>query len=60
MRTELIYLWINKDENGCFQQEGFNFSPQYAALYVPETKELKIEMCDTINVFKNDKILSEY
>lgn len=56
MRTELVYLWINKDENGCFQQEGFNFSPQYAASYVPETKELKIEMCDTINVFKNDKI----
>lgn len=56
MRTELVYLWINKDENGCFQQEGFNFSPQYVTSYVPETKELKIEKCDTINVFKNDKI----
>lgn len=56
MRTELVYLWINKDENGCFQQEGFNFSPKYVASYVPETNELKIEKCDTINVFQNDKI----
>lgn len=56
MKTELIYLWINKDENGCFQQEGFNFSPQYSISYSMETKELKIEKRDTINVFRNDKI----
>lgn len=56
MRTELIYLWINKDKNGCFQQEGFNFSPEYSVSYSPETKELKIGKCDTINVFRNDNI----
>ena len=56
MRTELIYLWINKDKNGCFQQEGFNFSPVYSVSYSPETKELKIEKRDTINVFRNDNI----
>lgn len=56
MRTELIYLWINKDKNGCFQQEGFNFSPVYSVSYSPETKKLKIKKRDTINVFRNDNI----
>lgn len=56
MKTELTYLWINKDENGCFQQEGFNFSPQYSVSFSPETKELQIEKRDTLNVFRNENI----
>lgn len=56
MRTELIYLWINKDEKGCFHQEGFNFSPQYLVSYSPETKEIKIEKRNTINIFNNRNI----
>lgn len=56
MRTELIYLWINKDKNGCFQQEGFNFSPEYIVSYSPETKDLTVERRNVLNVFYNDKI----
>ena len=56
MKTELIYLWINKDENGCFQQEGFNFSPKYSVSYSIETKELEIKKRDTINVFQSENI----
>ncbi len=29
MKTELIFLWIEWDENGCFQKMNFNFSPCY-------------------------------
>lgn len=25
MKTELIFLWIEWDENGCFQKMNFNF-----------------------------------
>lgn len=56
MRTELIYLWINKDTHGCFHREGFNFSPRYSVSYSPETRVLRIETLDTINVFKNSNI----
>ena len=56
MRTELIYLWINKDTHGCFHREGFNFSPWYSVSYSPETRVLRIETLDTINVFKNSNI----
>ena len=56
MRTELIYLWINKDTHGCFHREGFNFSPRYSGSYSPETRVLRIETLDTINVFKNSNI----
>ena len=54
MRTELIYLWINKDTHGCFHREGFNFSPRYSVSYSPETRVLRIETLDTINLaFEN-------
>ena len=43
MKAELIYLWINRDEHGCFQQEGFNFSPHYRVSYNQDTKELIIK-----------------
>ena len=56
MRTELIYLWINKDTHGCFHREEFNFSPRYSVSYSPETRVLRIETLDTINVFKNSNI----
>lgn len=56
MRTELIYLWINKDTHGCFHREGFNFSPWYSVSYSPETRVLRIETLDRINVFRNSNI----
>ena len=56
MRTELIYLWVNKDAHGCFHQEGFNFSSQYSVSYSTETRELRIKTLDRTNVFKNDSI----
>ena len=56
MRTELIYLWINKDTHGCFHREGFNFSPRYSVSYSPETRVLRIETLDRINVFRNSNI----
>ena len=56
MRTELTYLWINKDTHGCFHREGFNFSPRYSVSYSPETRVLRIETLDRINVFRNSNI----
>ena len=26
---ELLYIWINRDENGFIKEQGFNFSPNY-------------------------------
>ena len=56
MKAELIYLWINRDERGCFQQEGFNFSPHYRVSYNQDTKELIIKQLEQLNVFQNDHI----
>ena len=56
MKTELIYLWINKDPHGCFQQEGFNFSPKYQVSYSRDSKELKIDSIEAINVFQSSNI----
>lgn len=56
MKAELIYLWINRDEHGCFQQEGFNFSPHYRVSYNQDAKELIIKQLDQLNVFQNDHI----
>ena len=56
MRTELIYLWIEQDPNGCFHREGFNFSPQYAVSYSPEHRELKIDMNHKLNIFRSEQI----
>ena len=56
MKAELIYLWINRDRHGCFQQEGFNFSPHYRVSYNQGTRELIIEQLDQLNVFQNSHI----
>lgn len=56
MKTELIYLWINKDPHGCFQQEGFNLSPKYHVSYSCDSKELKIDPIEAINVFQSNNI----
>ena len=56
MKIELIYLWINRDKHRCFQQMGFNFSPQYSVSYFDDRKELQIDQLDKINVFRTDRI----
>ena len=56
MKTELIYLWINKDPHGCFRQEGFNLSPKYHVSYSCDSKELKIDPIEAINVFQSNNI----
>lgn len=56
MKTELIYLWISKDPHGCFLQEGFNFSPKYQVSYSRDSKELKIDPIEAINVFQSSNI----
>ena len=56
MKTELVFLWVNKDKRNCFLGEGFNFSPYYSVSYTPETSELVIEKNDAINVFRNVNI----
>lgn len=43
MRTELIYLWIEKDENECFEKQGFNFSPNFCVKYDAVEKKLQIK-----------------
>lgn len=56
MKIELIYLWINRDKHRCFQQMGFNFSPQYSVSYFDDRKEIQINQLDKINVFQTDRI----
>lgn len=55
-KTELIYLWIEKDEYGCFQNMGFNFSPCYKINFNHKTGELIAEETGKMNVFSEPKI----
>lgn len=43
MKTELIYLWIEKDMHECFHNMGFNFSPCYDVVYDSKQYELQID-----------------
>lgn len=56
MKTELIYLWIEKDEHKCFRGMGFNFSPCFDITYDEERKKLEIDKKESINVFCQDNI----
>ena len=55
-KTELIYLWIEQDEHGCFQNMGFNFSPCYKINFNQKTRELTAQKMDKLNVFSEPKI----
>lgn len=56
MRTELIYLWIEKDENECFEKQGFNFSPNFCVKYDAVEKKLQIKEIENINVFRDANV----
>lgn len=56
MKKELIYLWINHDENNCFSKQGFNFSPIHEVSFNYETKRLSIRQTDGINIFSENNI----
>ena len=56
MDKELIYIWINMDENGCFHQMGFNFSPQFSVVYDEVNRKIKIEATEKLNVFQEHNI----
>lgn len=49
-KTELIYLWIEQDEHGCFQNMGFNFSPCYKINFDHKTRKLTAQKIDKLNV----------
>ena len=55
-KTELIYLWIEQDERGCFRNMGFNFSPCYKVNFNHRTRELTAQKLDRLNVFSEPKI----
>ena len=55
-KTELIYLWIEQDEHGCFQNMGFNFSPCYKINFDHKTRKLTAQKIDKLNVFSEPKI----
>lgn len=55
-KTELIYLWIEQDEHGCFQNMGFNFSPCYKINFNHKTRRLTAQKTDNLNVFSEPKI----
>ena len=55
-KTELIYLWIEKDKHGCFKNIGFNFSPCDKINFNHKTGELTAEKTDKLNVFSESKI----
>ena len=56
MKTELIYLWIEKDTHECFHNMGFNFSSCYDVAYDSKQHELQIDKKESINVFREDNI----
>ena len=55
-KTELIYLWIEQDEHGCFQNMEFNFSPCYKINFNYKTRRLTAQKIDKLNVFSEPKI----
>lgn len=55
-KTELIYLWIEQDEHGCFQNMEFNFSPCYKINFNHKTRKLTAQKIDKLNVFSEPKI----
>lgn len=55
MKTELIYLWIEKDMHECFHNMGFNFSPCYDVVYDSKQYELQIDKKESTNVFREDE-----
>ena len=55
-KTELIYLWIEQDEHGCFQNMEFNFSPCYKINFNCKTRRLTAQKIDKLNVFSESKI----
>lgn len=55
-KTELIYLWIEQDEHGCFQNMDFNFSPCYKINFNYKTRRLTAQKIDKLNVFSEPKI----
>lgn len=55
-KTELIYLWIEQDEHGCFQNMEFNFSPCYKINFNQKTRKLTAQKIDKLNVFSESKI----
>ena len=55
-KTELIYLWIEQDEHGCFRNMEFNFSPCYKINFNYKTRRLTAQKIDKLNVFSESKI----
>lgn len=53
MKTELIYLWINKDPHGCFHQEGFNLSPKYHVSYSCDSDYVR-DILRTAHIYSDD------
>jgi len=58
MKYELIYLWINKDKNNCFNQMGFNFSPRFNVSFDYESRSLEVISVDTVNVFEKENLMN--
>lgn len=58
MKKELIYIWINQDEHGCFQQRGFNFSPLFDVSYDVETQKISINRTGDLNPFLSPQIVN--
>lgn len=58
MKSELIYLWINKEKNNCFNKMGFNFSPQFDVSFDYDSRKLDVIKLDTVNVFEKDNLMN--
>lgn len=56
MKKELIYIWINRDKYDCFNQMGFNFSPQFLVIFDEIKRKLSIEATEKFNVFQEGNI----
>lgn len=55
-RKELAYLWINKTSYNCFENNEFNFSPNYIFHFDKDSSCLtKEDICD-INIFNQQNI----
>ena len=56
MKTELIFLWIEWDENGCFQKMNFNFSPCYKLEFDYKSARLIIRKTEKTNIFDEGNV----
>ena len=58
MKDQILYFWVHKTEYLCFDNNEFNFSPDYQFHFDYSNRVLKLKFSKAINVFDKEKNLS--